>query len=97
MCEMYIWLCCIVGFLFFPQNVSLSQAVLQESKNVSVCGGDFYCSADLSVHSIPCNDSVACADGSTCCKTLKGDWACCPLPQVHFSFNDLFSSPTGTL
>uniref|UniRef100_A0AAX7SP20 Granulins domain-containing protein n=1 Tax=Astatotilapia calliptera TaxID=8154 RepID=A0AAX7SP20_ASTCA len=34
------------------------------------------------VHSIPCNDSVACADGSTCCKTLKGDWACCPLPQA---------------
>lgn len=50
MCEIYIWLCCIVVgvflFLFFcfsfPQNVSLSRAVLQESKNVSFCHGDFY-------------------------------------------------------
>lgn len=34
------------------------------------------------VNAVPCNDSVACADGSTCCKTLQGEWACCLLPKV---------------
>ncbi|XP_048102775.1 granulin b [Alosa alosa] len=31
---------------------------------------------------VPCNDSVACADGSTCCKTASGVWACCPLEEA---------------
>ncbi|XP_043089783.1 granulin a isoform X3 [Puntigrus tetrazona] len=36
-----------------------------------------------SVHSdVPCNDTAACPDGSTCCKTKEGEWACCPLPQA---------------
>lgn len=52
---------------------------------------------DLSVHSIPCNDSVACADGSTCCKTLKGDWACCPLPQAVCCEDHLHCCPHGTI
>uniref|UniRef100_A0A4W5QDZ4 Granulin b n=1 Tax=Hucho hucho TaxID=62062 RepID=A0A4W5QDZ4_9TELE len=34
------------------------------------------------VNAVPCNDSVACADGSTCCKSLDGEWVCCPLPKV---------------
>ncbi|KTF87801.1 hypothetical protein cypCar_00006963 [Cyprinus carpio] len=35
------------------------------------------------VHSdVPCDDTVACADGTTCCKTQEGGWACCPLPQA---------------
>lgn len=29
-----------------------------------------------------CDDSVSCPGTSTCCKTLSGAWACCPLPQV---------------
>uniref|UniRef100_A0A672LPN8 Granulins-like n=1 Tax=Sinocyclocheilus grahami TaxID=75366 RepID=A0A672LPN8_SINGR len=36
----------------------------------------------LSVHSVsdvPCNDTAACPDGTTCCKTKEGGWACCPL------------------
>ncbi len=42
------------------------------------------------VSDVPCNDTAACPDGSTCCKTKEGEWACCPLPQVnhliyHFS------------
>lgn len=31
---------------------------------------------------VPCNETVACASGTTCCKTEGGTWACCPLPQV---------------
>uniref|UniRef100_A0A3B4XZP2 Granulins domain-containing protein n=1 Tax=Seriola lalandi dorsalis TaxID=1841481 RepID=A0A3B4XZP2_SERLL len=32
---------------------------------------------------IPCNDTVGCADETTCCKTKDGGWACCPLPEVQ--------------
>ncbi|KTG01779.1 hypothetical protein cypCar_00026215 [Cyprinus carpio] len=28
---------------------------------------------------VPCNETVACASGTTCCKTQEGTWACCPL------------------
>ncbi|XP_048031419.1 granulin b [Megalobrama amblycephala] len=31
---------------------------------------------------VPCNDTVACASGTTCCKTEEGSWACCPLPKA---------------
>lgn len=33
---------------------------------------------------VPCNDTAACPDGTTCCKTKEGGWACCPLPEVQF-------------
>uniref|UniRef100_A0A673N7S4 Granulins domain-containing protein n=1 Tax=Sinocyclocheilus rhinocerous TaxID=307959 RepID=A0A673N7S4_9TELE len=36
---------------------------------------------------VPCNDTAACPDGTTCCKTKEGGWACCPLPQVISSQN----------
>lgn len=29
-----------------------------------------------------CDESTSCPGDSTCCKTLKGGWACCPLAQV---------------
>lgn len=49
---------------------------------------------------VPCNDSVACSDGSTCCQKTSGDWACCPLKKVppqHFvSIIISSSSPTLT-
>ncbi|KAI5611196.1 granulin-a isoform 2 precursor, partial [Silurus asotus] len=30
---------------------------------------------------VPCDDTVGCPDGTTCCKNTKGGWGCCPLPQ----------------
>uniref|UniRef100_A0AAY5F1U1 Granulins domain-containing protein n=1 Tax=Electrophorus electricus TaxID=8005 RepID=A0AAY5F1U1_ELEEL len=36
---------------------------------------------------VPCNDTVACLDGTTCCKTAQGDWACCPIPKVTLSLS----------
>uniref|UniRef100_A0A3Q3IST8 Granulins domain-containing protein n=1 Tax=Monopterus albus TaxID=43700 RepID=A0A3Q3IST8_MONAL len=35
------------------------------------------------VQDVPCNSTVSCRDGSTCCKNKDGDWACCPLPEVN--------------
>nr|XP_055050054.1 granulin a isoform X2 [Misgurnus anguillicaudatus] len=35
-----------------------------------------------STSDVPCDDTVACPDGSTCCKTKEGEWACCPLPEA---------------
>uniref|UniRef100_A0A3Q3QAQ1 Granulins domain-containing protein n=1 Tax=Monopterus albus TaxID=43700 RepID=A0A3Q3QAQ1_MONAL len=34
------------------------------------------------VQDVPCNSTVSCRDGSTCCKNKDGDWACCPLPEA---------------
>ncbi|KAI5097065.1 granulin-a isoform X1 [Silurus meridionalis] len=31
---------------------------------------------------VPCDDTVGCPDGTTCCKDGKGGWGCCPLPQA---------------
>ncbi|CAG5897261.1 unnamed protein product [Menidia menidia] len=31
---------------------------------------------------VPCNDTVACPDDSTCCKTQDGGWSCCLLPEA---------------
>nr|XP_015831372.2 granulin a [Nothobranchius furzeri] len=32
--------------------------------------------------SVPCNETAACPDDNTCCKTTTGDWACCPLLEA---------------
>ncbi|XP_058862565.1 uncharacterized protein LOC117433375 [Acipenser ruthenus] len=31
---------------------------------------------------VQCDDTRSCADGSTCCKTRAGGWACCSLPKA---------------
>ncbi|MFT7809522.1 Granulins precursor-like [Arapaima gigas] len=36
---------------------------------------------DRTVTVVPCNDSVACPDNTTCCQTEQGQWECCPYPQ----------------
>uniref|UniRef100_A0A671SB45 Granulins domain-containing protein n=1 Tax=Sinocyclocheilus anshuiensis TaxID=1608454 RepID=A0A671SB45_9TELE len=36
---------------------------------------------------VPCDDTAACPDGTTCCKTKEGGWACCPLPEVNHPLN----------
>ncbi|KAM4716099.1 granulin b isoform 2-T2 [Anableps anableps] len=49
------------------------------------------------VHAVPCNSSVACADGNTCCKSPRGEWACCPLPQAVCCKDHLHCCPNGTV
>lgn len=49
------------------------------------------------VHAVPCNSSVACAEGNTCCKSPKGEWACCPLPQAVCCKDHLHCCPNGTV
>ncbi|KAI1896514.1 hypothetical protein AGOR_G00095560 [Albula goreensis] len=48
-------------------------------------------------NAVPCNESVACADGNTCCKTAQGLWACCPLPQAVCCEDHLHCCPHGTI
>ncbi|TSQ23976.1 Granulin [Bagarius yarrelli] len=45
---------------------------------------------------VPCNDTVACADGSTCCKTQQGSWSCCPFPQAVCCEDFTHCCPQGT-
>ncbi|KAF7665096.1 hypothetical protein LDENG_00155320 [Lucifuga dentata] len=49
------------------------------------------------VGAVPCNDSVACADGSTCCKSLDEEWACCPLPEAVCCEDRLHCCPHATV
>uniref|UniRef100_A0A4W5L7V5 Granulins domain-containing protein n=1 Tax=Hucho hucho TaxID=62062 RepID=A0A4W5L7V5_9TELE len=45
---------------------------------------------------VPCDESVACPDGTTCCKTQEGEWACCPLPQAVCCSDFVHCCPQGT-
>uniref|UniRef100_A0A671L100 Granulins-like n=1 Tax=Sinocyclocheilus anshuiensis TaxID=1608454 RepID=A0A671L100_9TELE len=45
---------------------------------------------------VPCNDTAACPDGTTCCKTKEGGWACCPLPQAVCCDDFIHCCPHGT-
>ncbi|XP_028978944.2 granulin a isoform X2 [Esox lucius] len=46
---------------------------------------------------VPCNDTKSCEDGSTCCKTEKGEWACCPLPQAVCCSDFIHCCPHGKI
>uniref|UniRef100_A0A3B1JL26 Granulin a n=1 Tax=Astyanax mexicanus TaxID=7994 RepID=A0A3B1JL26_ASTMX len=47
------------------------------------------------VYNVPCDDTVACADGTTCCKNGEGGWSCCPLPQAVCCDDFLHCCPHG--
>lgn len=44
---------------------------------------------------VPCNDTAACEDGTTCCKTKEGEWACCPLPEAVCCEDFIHCCPHG--
>nr|XP_023691518.1 granulins-like isoform X2 [Paramormyrops kingsleyae] len=45
---------------------------------------------------VPCDDTSACPDDSTCCKTTTGKWACCPLPEAVCCDDHVHCCPHGT-
>ncbi|XP_067271397.1 granulin a isoform X2 [Pseudorasbora parva] len=45
---------------------------------------------------VPCNDTASCEDGTTCCKTKDGGWACCPLPEAVCCEDFIHCCPHGT-
>ncbi|XP_076826456.1 granulin b isoform X2 [Brachyhypopomus gauderio] len=47
--------------------------------------------------SVPCNKSVECESGSTCCKNKDGDWACCPLPEAVCCEDHVHCCPHDTV
>lgn len=49
------------------------------------------------VAAVPCNGSVACADGNTCCKSPTGSWACCPLAEAVCCEDHQHCCPHGTV
>ncbi|XP_078124936.1 granulin a isoform X1 [Sander vitreus] len=44
---------------------------------------------------VPCNDTAACPDNTTCCKTKEGSWACCPLPEAVCCEDLIHCCPKG--
>ncbi|KAG1967858.1 progranulin [Pimephales promelas] len=44
---------------------------------------------------VPCNDTASCPDGTTCCKTKDGEWACCPLPEAVCCDDFIHCCPHG--
>lgn len=46
---------------------------------------------------VPCSDTAACPDGSTCCKTASGDWACCPLEEAVCCPDHIHCCPHDTV
>ncbi|XP_041121618.1 progranulin-like isoform X3 [Polyodon spathula] len=44
---------------------------------------------------VQCDDTSACADGSTCCMTHAGGWACCPLPKAECCNDSMHCCPNG--
>uniref|UniRef100_A0A087XWW0 Granulin n=1 Tax=Poecilia formosa TaxID=48698 RepID=A0A087XWW0_POEFO len=51
---------------------------------------------DVQVKNVPCDDTAACPDGSTCCKNKEGAWACCPLPKAVCCDDHEHCCPEGT-
>ncbi|XP_069041662.1 progranulin-like isoform X2 [Lepisosteus oculatus] len=50
----------------------------------------------LEVKSVKCNDTAYCPHDTTCCKTAKGEWACCPFPKAVCCEDHAHCCPQGT-
>ncbi|XP_062294871.1 granulin a [Scomber scombrus] len=44
---------------------------------------------------VPCDDTTACRDNTTCCKTKEGTWACCPLIEAVCCEDFIHCCPKG--
>ncbi|XP_018592009.1 progranulin-like isoform X2 [Scleropages formosus] len=53
--------------------------------------------AESTVGVVPCNNSVACPDDTTCCKTERGQWACCPYSQAVCCSDHIHCCPQNTV
>ncbi|CAN9508674.1 unnamed protein product [Ophioblennius macclurei] len=97
-CPMPSAVCCSDRIHCCPAG---TQCDVQHNTCVSAPGIEPVTSGMVSVTqrgaSVPCNDSVACADGSTCCKSLEGEWACCPLPKAVCCEDHLHCCPHATI
>ncbi|CAI5676311.1 unnamed protein product [Oreochromis niloticus] len=49
----------------------------------------------VEVKDVPCDDTSACPDGTTCCKTQEGGWACCPMPEAVCCEDFIHCCPKG--
>uniref|UniRef100_A0A3P8QV81 Granulins domain-containing protein n=1 Tax=Astatotilapia calliptera TaxID=8154 RepID=A0A3P8QV81_ASTCA len=49
----------------------------------------------VEVKDVPCDDTSACPDGTTCCKTQEGGWACCPMPEAVCCDDFIHCCPKG--
>ncbi|KAG8446958.1 hypothetical protein GDO86_014410 [Hymenochirus boettgeri] len=49
----------------------------------------------VTTHDVQCDESRTCPSGSTCCPTLGGGWACCPLEKAVCCSDDLHCCPNG--
>ncbi|KAB5553606.1 hypothetical protein PHYPO_G00040500 [Pangasianodon hypophthalmus] len=50
---------------------------------------------ETKVSDVPCDDTVACPDGTTCCKNEQGGWGCCPMPQAVCCEDFIHCCPHG--
>ncbi|MBN3312902.1 GRN protein, partial [Atractosteus spatula] len=50
----------------------------------------------LEAKSVKCNDTAYCPHDTTCCKTAKGEWACCPFPEAVCCEDHAHCCPQGT-
>uniref|UniRef100_A0A3B3CE10 Granulin a n=1 Tax=Oryzias melastigma TaxID=30732 RepID=A0A3B3CE10_ORYME len=49
----------------------------------------------VKMQDVQCDDTAACPDQTTCCKTAEGGWACCPLPEAVCCEDFIHCCPKG--
>lgn len=70
-------------------DVTTVNTVPPSEKEVSVS------STPAAVNDVPCDDTSACPDNTTCCKTEEGGWACCPLIEAVCCEDFIHCCPKG--
>uniref|UniRef100_A0A3B3QZJ2 Granulins domain-containing protein n=1 Tax=Paramormyrops kingsleyae TaxID=1676925 RepID=A0A3B3QZJ2_9TELE len=81
--------------LFLTLVIAASPIFLALSRS---CRLDFLLNISVfeKTRNVPCDDTSACPDDSTCCKTTTGKWACCPLPEAVCCDDHVHCCPHGT-
>ncbi|CAN9505027.1 unnamed protein product [Ophioblennius macclurei] len=68
----------------------------RSTKGVPPSEGEVKVSPDAAGgNDVPCDDTTACPDGSTCCKDKEGQWGCCPLPEAVCCSDGVHCCPNG--
>ncbi|XP_024127525.1 granulin a isoform X1 [Oryzias melastigma] len=54
-----------------------------------------FSNVSVKMQDVQCDDTAACPDQTTCCKTAEGGWACCPLPEAVCCEDFIHCCPKG--
>ncbi|CAB4013332.1 Hypothetical predicted protein, partial [Paramuricea clavata] len=91
-CPLPIAVCCSDRIHCCPNGYTCTSTSCQKGSHVTEF---FKKEPTIQEQRVYCNATHYCQDGNTCCRSVSGEWACCPLPNAVCCSDRIHCCPNG--